>query len=165
MDSEPAVQHAKAVRAALAGHENAALFKLYASAPNMGRALLDVIVSRARFDALNMVVKAYRPGAPLPFLARLLGFVAQQDLPGSGSSGGAKCGGAGDGAGNDHSVEELSMTQALPGCSVAVYPGKHAPQVCTFLLHSQTLRSSYYVVLPPINLPKDSKHVACKTSL
>lgn len=70
--------HALRVRAALAAADYPAFFALYATAPSLGRALMDVYVPALRFDALSAVVKAFKPSVPLPFLATLLGFVAPQ---------------------------------------------------------------------------------------
>lgn len=72
----PAVSHALAVRAALASADYQAFFRLYASAPALGRALMDIYVPKLRFDALTVVVKAFKPSVPVPFLAGMLGFVA-----------------------------------------------------------------------------------------
>ena len=68
--------HALSVRAALASADYQAFFRLYASAPALGRALMDIYVPTLRFDALTVVVKAFKPSVPVPFLASMLGFVA-----------------------------------------------------------------------------------------
>lgn len=70
------MSHALAVRAALASADYQAFFRLYASAPALGRALMDIYVPKLRFDALTVVVKAFKPSVPVPFLAGMLGFVA-----------------------------------------------------------------------------------------
>ncbi len=74
--AQPAVAHALAVRAALAAQGYRRFFSLYASAPALGRALMDIYVPKLRFDALGVVVKAFKPSVPLPFLAHMLGFAA-----------------------------------------------------------------------------------------
>lgn len=68
--------HALSVRAALASADYQAFFRLYAPAPALGRALMDIYVPKLRFDALTVVVKAFKPAVPVPFLASMLGFVA-----------------------------------------------------------------------------------------
>ncbi len=69
--------HALSVRAALASADYKAFFRLYAAAPALGRALMDIYVPKLRFDALTVVVKAFKPSVPVPFLASMLGFVAR----------------------------------------------------------------------------------------
>ena len=84
--------------------------KLYSNAPNMGRALLDVLFPKLRFGALRSLVQAFKPTLPVAFLARQLGFLAAEghkQVPASPSIAGL----------------------ALPGCTQEVYPGKHAVQV------------------------------------
>ena len=68
--------HALSVRAALASADYQAFFRLYAAAPALGRALMDIYVPKLRFDALTVVVKAFKPSVPVSFLASMLGFVA-----------------------------------------------------------------------------------------
>lgn len=68
--------HALRVRAALAAADYPAFYQLYAAAPALGRALMDIYVPTLRFDALNVVVKAFKPSVPVPYLAGLLGFVS-----------------------------------------------------------------------------------------
>ena len=71
---EPAVQHAMQVREAVCTHDWSAFFRLYACAPNMGRALLDMAAPSMRWTALNALVKTFKPSVALPFVARVLGF-------------------------------------------------------------------------------------------
>jgi hypothetical protein len=79
--AQPEVAHALAVRAALAAADYRRFFRLYASAPALGRALMDIYVPHLRFDALSVAVKAFKPSLPLPFLATLLGFAAPVPAP------------------------------------------------------------------------------------
>ena len=71
---EPAVQHAMQVREAVCTHDWSAFFQLYACAPNMGRALLDMAAPSMRWTALNALVKTFKPSVAVPFVARVLGF-------------------------------------------------------------------------------------------
>jgi hypothetical protein len=108
----PSVAHALAVRAALAVEDYPAFFRLYATAPHLGRALMDLCMSRVRFGALNSFCKAFRPSVSVAFLLRVLGFLEQP--------GGAMA------------VERPSTATAqepLPGCSEACYAGRNAAQV------------------------------------
>lgn len=105
MAAHPAVQHALQVREAVAGGDFAAFFKLYAAAPNLGRALMDMALPRVRYSALHVLTRAYQPSVPVALVARLLGFVARSRA--------ASC-----------PSEEM-----LPGCSRPVFAGAAAPQV------------------------------------
>ena len=110
---EPAVAHALRVREAMGAGNKPQFCTLYAGAPNMGRALMDSLLPQVRFSALNMLVKAFAPTLPLPFVASVLGFMRSEQ----GSDGAL----ASEANGND----------ALPGASVPVFPGRFAVQVCT----------------------------------
>jgi len=102
----PAVRHALQVREAVAAGDFAAYFKLYADAPNLGRALMDMALPRVRYSALHVLTRAYQPSVPLAFVARMLGFVAR----------GPRAAGS-------------PAAAPLPGCSQAVFAGAAAPQV------------------------------------
>ena len=65
------------VREAVCTQDWAAFFKLYAAAPNMGRALMDMAAPSMRWSALQALVSAFKPSANVPFIARLLGFTAR----------------------------------------------------------------------------------------
>jgi hypothetical protein len=108
-----AVAHAEAVREAVFTDDFAAFFRLYARAPNMGRALMDLAVAKMRWLGLNVAVRAFRPTLPVAVLARMLGFVARADASGAG----------GDGA------PPQADARPLPGCSRASYEGTAKPQV------------------------------------
>jgi hypothetical protein len=98
------------VREAVFCQEYARLFRLYAAAPNMGRALMDVFLDRLRHAALGVAVRAYKAPLPVPFLARLLGFHAA----------------AGSSAGPTPGVQAAGL--ALPGSRQPVFAGKHPQQ-------------------------------------
>ena len=111
--THPAVAHAMRVRT-LAGRVDASgLCRLYAAAPGLGRALLDLMLPRARFSALKTLAGAYMAPLPVALLAGLLGFCAR----------GASV----------HSVQQLFEADegrtVLPGCTRRVFPGKFAPAV------------------------------------
>lgn len=111
-DKEGCVAHALAVRAAAASHNFPAFFRLYASAPALGRSLLDVIAPKLRWAALNMLVKAYKTNLPVTYVASVLGFSPQQ-LPR-------------DSGGGGRLDAETQQQVPLPGCRLAVCPGKVA---------------------------------------
>lgn len=72
--ADPAVQHALAVRAALALADYCAFFRLYQEAPNMGGYLMDYYVKRERTAALGTLCRAYRPFLSMAYLTGLLAF-------------------------------------------------------------------------------------------
>ncbi|KAK9835859.1 hypothetical protein WJX74_009622 [Apatococcus lobatus] len=75
------VLHAISVCEAMQAHNYRACFKLYASAPRMGRALMDIAYPNLRFDALRMLCEGFRPTLSVSHAARLLGFVASTSQP------------------------------------------------------------------------------------
>ena len=87
----------------------------------MGRALMDMLVARLRYEALGTLVKAYKPAVPVPFIARLLGFVARSPPAASAEE-------ATDGGGGSTAAEAAAL-DVLPGCSAAVFPGRAHAQV------------------------------------
>ncbi len=54
-------------------------FLLYKTTPNMGNYLLDLMVDNFRLQALQKVVRAYKPSVPLDFAMRALGFEDSPD--------------------------------------------------------------------------------------
>jgi SAC3 family protein LENG8/THP3 len=107
------VAHALKVRSAVASEDYALFFKLYSTAPKLGRALMDLAVPRLRFGCLNSCVKAFKPSLPVDFLARMLGFVNVNN-PGEEEEE--------EGKKNKEKIEK----QPLPGCASAVFIGAHA---------------------------------------
>jgi len=78
---EPAIRHAMQVREAVCTHDWSAFFRLYAAAPAMGRALMDMAAPSMRWTALNALVKTFKPSIAVPFLARVLGFAPRLRAP------------------------------------------------------------------------------------
>ena len=110
--THPSVRHALQVRQSLAFGDSTLACRLYISAPNMGRALLDILLPKIRFAALRVFAKAYSPAIPTSFIARHFGFVAvdQASQP-------------------QQSAQESCAQAALPGCSKETFCGQAPPQV------------------------------------
>ncbi|GLI62725.1 hypothetical protein VaNZ11_005454 [Volvox africanus] len=68
------IRHALQVREAVMTYNYAAFFRLYASAPHLGRAIMDVVAEAMRFAGLNAFVKACDLPLPVSEMALLLGF-------------------------------------------------------------------------------------------
>eukprot|EP00775_Hariotina_reticulata_P005259 gene5259-5494_t len=124
----PEIQHAMQVRAALFTSDASRFFQLYAAAPRLSRRLMDVAVKAVRWQALNTLVRAHKPGpVPLMFLATNLGFLPKPVAHQPGAGGAA----AGDASGAV--VQQLAALtvdergQLLPGCSERSCLGDHAP--------------------------------------
>lgn len=79
---------------------------------------MDMLVAPLRYKALGTLVKAYKPAVPVPFIARLLGFVARARP--------SKDAGVSD---KDGLGSTASGLEVLPGCSAAVFPGRARAQV------------------------------------
>lgn len=129
MAKQPAVAHALAVRQAVYTDDYAAFFRLYATAPNMGRALLDMFVAVVRWRALGTLVRAFKPAVGVDFVARLLAFSPRKA---SGNNGGGGAGGGGTGGGGDEKAAaagEAAALEVLSGCSAPVFPGRSQPEV------------------------------------
>lgn len=118
----PAVLHATKVRQASAAEDAPKLCCLYAGAPHMQRALLDLIMRRTRFSGLQSLTRAFAPGSvPVAFVCRVLGFV------------GRYC----DGEAGEQALASGGETDAvgvLSGCSRAHFPGAYGPQARLCLL-------------------------------
>eukprot|EP00879_Flechtneria_rotunda_P000971 GHRR01001104.1.p1 GENE.GHRR01001104.1~~GHRR01001104.1.p1 ORF type:complete len:841 (+),score=348.67 GHRR01001104.1:396-2918(+) len=113
--ASPEVQHALQVRQALASANVSRFFRLYASAPRLGRRLMDEAVRPLRWKALNTLVRAHKPGLlPLTFLAPVLGFVQQDNM---GLAAGAPAAG----------VTVNDAGQLLPGCAEVSCAGDNGP--------------------------------------
>ncbi|RKP10863.1 SAC3/GANP/Nin1/mts3/eIF-3 p25 family-domain-containing protein, partial [Thamnocephalis sphaerospora] len=74
-----AVRHALDVRSAIATSDYHRLFKLYASAPNLGRYLMSHFVERERLNALAIMCRAYLPNVAVTFMQQELGFSSLED--------------------------------------------------------------------------------------
>ena len=116
------IEHAISVCEAMQGDDYETCFRLYANAPRMGRALMDISHPRQRFEALTMMCDGFRPSLPVPHIARILGFVARPSSASQGASGGASSSGP--------DLQGPSQ-ESLPGSSHAQYIGRHAPAVST----------------------------------
>jgi hypothetical protein len=116
MAQQPAVAHALQVREAVCMDDYAAFFKMYGTAPGMGRALLDMFVSVVRWRALAALVRVFKPSLGVDFVARLLGFAARK-------------GGGGAVDADAEPQGEAAALEVLPGCSAAVFLGKYPAAV------------------------------------
>ena len=104
--------HAISVCEAMQADSYRTCFKLYGSAPRMGRALMDIALPNLRFDALRMLCEGFRPTLTLPHAACLLGFVAGTSQP---------------------DLQE-QHEEILPGSSQPRFPGQHAAAVSLDLM-------------------------------
>eukprot|EP00889_Picochlorum_renovo_P007367 jgi/Picre1/34397/NNA_001866.t1 len=114
MSNHPNIKHALRVRRALVSQNYALFFKLYESAPALGRALMDLVVPKLRFLALTQFVSAFKPSLSLSFISSVLGFqrpdVNNTLLQKYSSKAEKKVSGS---------------STVLPGCSRAEFEGKH----------------------------------------
>ncbi|GIL69107.1 hypothetical protein Vretifemale_97 [Volvox reticuliferus] len=85
------IRHALQVREAVMTYNYAAFFRLYASAPHLGRAIMDVVAEAMRWAGLNAFVKACDLPLPVSEMALLLGFAPRPSSchPAVGSQGDA----------------------------------------------------------------------------
>ena len=117
---EPAIRHAMQVREAVCTDDWSAFFRLYAAAPNMGRALMDMAAPSMRWAALNALVKTFKPSIAVPFVARVLGFaprLTSSPRPASGADNGAAVENLdGQQPGDDSPVQEADPHSGA-GCS------------------------------------------------
>ena len=125
--AHPAVAHALQVRQALVFSQFPAFFKLYATAPNLGSALMDMCFSRVRFAALETVVDAFKgTKVKVLYVATVLGFLVKLD-----SEAGAK--GQSAVVSEDTAVHvaahSLVGSVMLPGCAKTIHMGRHPAQV------------------------------------
>lgn len=130
--AHPAVAHALRVRQALVFSQFPAFFKLYATAPNLGRALMDMCFSRVRFAALETVVDSFKSTkVKVLYVATMLGFLV-------------KLGGEAGSVGQPAVVSEDTTVDVdahsaeggilLPGCAKTIHMGKHPAQVGVSLM-------------------------------
>lgn len=136
--AHPAVAHALKVRQALVFSRFTAFFQLYSTAPNLGRALMDMCFSRIRFAALETLVDAFKnTKVKILYVASVLGFLVRLQ-PGTRPSTptqqmshlGMRCNG---GSG----VESVLV---MPGCARTLYLGKHAAEVDDMPAAEATIR-------------------------
>jgi len=135
------VAHALKVRQALVFSRFTAFFNLYASAPNLGRALMDMCFSRVRFAALETLVDAFKnTKVTVLYVATVLGFLVKLQAQANGQEQ--------QSTQAEHDLEvqhsqddEQEGALSLSGCARPTYVGKHPAEVrstddCT-LHHSQ----------------------------
>jgi hypothetical protein len=138
--SLPEVAHALQVRSAMVSGDYVGFFKLYRTAPHLGRALMDMAVPKFRFSALSRMVAAFKPSVPVSFIASVLGFVCRRKEEAYNSSNISKGTGItislkkkGEGVNKSTSSTLMgnnnnnSNNKLLPGCARGVYIGQHAP--------------------------------------
>ncbi len=133
--------HALKVRQALVFSRFTAFFHLYASAPNLGRALMDMCFSRVRFAALETLVDAFKnTKVKVLYVASVLGFLGKFEAQADGKE--QQTTQAMHDLEVQHSQnDEQEGALRLPGCAKPTYMGKHPAEVrstdgCT-LHHSQ----------------------------
>ena len=136
--AHPAVAHALKVRQALVFSHFTAFFRLYASAPNLGRALMDMCFSRVRFAAVETLVDAFKnTKVKIVYVARVLGFVVTPEAQ-VGAHQGARprtpIQGMQDLAMSCDGDGEAEGGLVLPGCARTTYVGKHAAEVSTLCI-------------------------------
>lgn len=125
--AHPAVAHALRVRQALVFSRFTAFFKLYATAPNLGRALMDMCFSRVRFAALETVVDAFKNSkVKVLYAAAVLGFLVKPDAE-TGVQGQAAV--VSEDTSLDVDAHSPQGGLLLPGCAKTIHLGKHPAQV------------------------------------
>lgn len=78
--SDPAVDHALAVRKAIAFGNYARFFELFADAPNMAPELMEYMVPKMRATAVRTMLKAYKPSpVAVSFIMTTLGFSDEEE--------------------------------------------------------------------------------------
>jgi hypothetical protein len=133
--SLPEVAHALQVRSAMVSGDYVGFFKLYGTAPHLGRALMDMAVPKFRFSALSRMVAAFKPSVPVSFVASVLGFVCRRKEEAYNYSNINKGTGItislkkkGQGINNTTSSTFMgNNNKSLAGCATGVYIGQHAP--------------------------------------
>lgn len=68
------MQHALSVREAVQQGNYHKFFSLSLIAPNMGNFILNPMIDSARFQALQIICKGYKPAVPVKMVTRELGF-------------------------------------------------------------------------------------------
>ncbi|KAL0032249.1 hypothetical protein WJX79_000691 [Trebouxia sp. C0005] len=137
--AHPAVAHALKVRQALVFSRFTAFFHLYASAPNLGRALMDMCFSRVRFAALETLVDAFKNTKAMHHLEV------------------------------QHSQnDEQNGALRLPGCAKPTYIGKHPAKVDSERAAEaavQWLRSCNAIVVLEQGAQPSTALLDCKSSI
>jgi hypothetical protein len=77
--SNEAVNHALKVRRAVQLNNYHQFFLLYKTTPNMGNYILDLMIDNFRLQALQKIVRAYKPSVPLDFAMSALGLEDTRD--------------------------------------------------------------------------------------
>ena len=125
--AHPAVVHALKVRQALVLARYNAFFQLYAAAPNLGRALMDMCFAKVRFAALETIVDACKASkVKVHHLASMLGFLVEPHRLAQLES-----------AAQQQSSEvklDGSDSMVLPGCRQTSYSGTYPAEVSTVLV-------------------------------
>ena len=103
------VRFALQVREAIALCDSTRVSRLYSEAPDMGQALLDIVMPKVRLTGLKVLLKAYLPNLPVKSVAQRLGFTALDD--------------------RRQGAPRVAPSAALPGCSVNTFKGRYAMQV------------------------------------
>jgi hypothetical protein len=107
------VQNALGLLRALAGANWVAFWRLADSAPHMGSYILDFMLPKCRLQALRTLLRAYKPSLlPIPFVARMLHFVSDDD------NGDDDNGDGGDGGGSSGSSMSDENQQSCADCLV-----------------------------------------------
>ncbi|XP_078482709.1 leukocyte receptor cluster member 8 homolog isoform X2 [Ciona intestinalis] len=73
------ISHALEVRASWSAGNHSRFFKLYRKAPKMAGYLMDKFAPRERKNAMERIVKAYRPTVPVSHVTSLLAFENQEE--------------------------------------------------------------------------------------
>ncbi len=143
--AHPAVTHALKVRQALVFSRFTAFFRLYATAPNLGRALMDMCFSRIRFAALETLVDAFKnTKVKILYVASVLGFLIKPQGAGAErqhaglrpSTPSQELAGLKMQCNDDSKDEDGGLV--LPGCAMTTYLGKYTAEVRQFLPKSVT---------------------------
>lgn len=133
--AQPAVAHALKVRQALVFSRFTTFFHLYACAPNLGRAVMDMCFTRVRFAALETLAEAFKnTKVKVVYVASVLGFLvkphAEADRQGQqGVQPSPLTQGVHDGEVQHKGRSEGAGSVVLPGCARPAYPGKHPAEV------------------------------------